>query len=214
MNPPPTPTAPPATGRGWKRPALIVLGLLLFGCGLTAATTAWWVKRNLYASPIQPVRLTAPEQQVLDGKLNTLQSPPEKSEDDRRTLTISAKEINAYLARQGLGDRVQVELSRGTLAATMVVPIPQDSGLPLLSGTTLRLRLRLSAAMTASRHPEVQIREVSVGGVPLPNAWLGSLKDVNLVGEHLENDPGLQAFWAGIEELEIQPDGLRVRLSH
>ena len=60
----------------------------------------------------------------------------------------------------------------------------------------------------------MSIREVSVGGVPLPNAWLGSLKDVNLVGEHLENDPGLQAFWAGIEELEIQPDGLRVRLSH
>jgi hypothetical protein len=49
--------------------------------------------------------------------------------------------------------------------------------------------------------------------VPLPNAWLGDIKGVNLAADQIENDPALRRFLAGIKELEIRPDGLRVVLN-
>jgi len=215
-----TSAAPVVTQRrSWKSIVLIVFGILILGCGITAATTAWWVKRNFYASPIQPVSLTQAEQQTLDAKLQVLQSPtapvqpaPSPGEQER-TLLISAKEINAYLAQQNLGETVKVDLGDGTLAATMLVPIPAETELPLLAGTTLRLRLSLSAEMSADKKLAVKVNSITVGGLSLPNAWLGDIKGVNLVGENLEKDPALQRFFAGIQEMEIRPEGVRVLLN-
>ncbi len=207
-------------GPSWKTIILITLGVFVLGIGIATATTAWWVKKNIYASPIQPVSLTASEQQALEAKLQVLETsaapqaqPAVSPGEQERTLVITAKEINAYLAQQNLGDTVTVDLGNGSLAATMIVPIPADSGLPLLSGTTLRLRLALAAAMDENKKLAVKVTDVRLGGVPMPNAWLGDVKGVNLVGENLEKDPALQRFFAGIQEMEIRPDGLRVVLN-
>ncbi|MDZ4290032.1 MAG: hypothetical protein U0984_18850 [Prosthecobacter sp.] len=196
----------------------MVVGIVLLGCGVAAATTAWWIKHNLYASPIKPVRLSSSEQQVLDAKLQVLQTPaatapPVTLDDPRRTLTITQKEINAYLTSQNLGDTVGVELGEGRISATMIVPIPADSGLPLVSGTTLRVMMALDTTMDANKKLSIKLTDVRVGGISLPNAWLGDLKGVNLVAENIERDPALQRFLAGIREFEVRPDGLRVRLN-
>jgi hypothetical protein len=204
--------------RSRKKVILTILGVLLLGCGMAAATTAWWVKRNFYAGPIRPVTLSAAEQQTLDAKLQILQATPTAPrqatpEEQQRTLTISQKEINAYLASQNLGDQVRVELGQDRVTATMVVPIPKDSGLPLVSGTTVRVTLALDAVMGAEKKCSLKLSDVRVGGISLPNAWLGDLKGVNLVAENLEQDPALQRFLAGIQEMEIRPEGLRILLS-
>lgn len=211
----PVTTVPASAPRSKRRVALMILGVLLLGCGVAAATTAWWVKHNLYASPIKPVSLNANEQQVLDAKLQTLQSAPAapKPDEQHRTLTITQKEINAYLASQNLGDKVRVQLGDGRISATMIVPIPADSGLPLVSGTTLLVMLALETAMDAQKKLSLKLSDVRVGGISLPNAWLGDLKGVNLVAENIERDPGLQRFLAGIQEMEVRPDGLRVLLN-
>ena len=69
-------------------------------------------------------------------------------------------------------------------------------------GRTLRVNAGLEVRHDAGRLA-VRLRGVSVMGVPLPNAWLGNLKNVDLVAE-FGNDPG---FWrslaAGIEDLRI-----------
>jgi hypothetical protein len=187
-------------------------------CGLAAGTTAWWVKHNFYAGTMQPVSLSAAEQQAFESKLQVLQAPatapraPAPGEEDR-TLLITQKEINAYLAGQDLGETVQVKLDQDRVTATMIVPIPEDSGLPLLSGTTLRVMFALEAAMAAEKKVVVKLSDVRVGGISLPNAWLGDMKGVNLVAENVEKDPALQRFLAGIQEVEIRPEGLRVLLN-
>lgn len=202
-----------------KKTVLIVLGVFALGCGITAAATAWWVKHNIYASPIQPVSLTQTEQQTLDAKLQVLENTPSPTApaaspgEQERTLVITAKEINAYLASQSLGETVKIDLGRDSISATVLVPVPQDAGLPLVSGTTLRLSLSLAARMNADKKVAIELRDVRVGGVPLPNAWLGDLKGVNLTDENLQKDPALQRFLAGIQSLNIAPEGLRVVLA-
>ncbi|MEN3939769.1 hypothetical protein WJU23_00625 [Prosthecobacter sp. SYSU 5D2] len=207
-------------GTSVKKAVLITLGVFALGCGIAAATTAWWVKRNIYASPIQPVSLTQNEQQTLDAKLHVLEStsapatqPAVSPGEQERTLVITAKEINAYLASQNLGETVKIDLGKDSISATVLVPVPQDAGLPLLSGTTLRLSLALGARMDENKKVALQVRDVRVGGVPLPNAWLGDIKGVNLTDETLQNDPAIQRFLAGIQSLAITPDGLLVVLA-
>jgi len=216
------PAAQPAMRQGpsWKSIILITLGVFVLGCGLAAATTAWWIKRNIYASPIQPVTLTQSEQQTLDAKLHVLDTsasmpdaPAASPGEQERTLVITAKEINAYLASQNLGDTVKVDLGQDSISATMVVPVPKDAGVPLLSGTNLRLSLSLGAQMDPAKKVAIIVRDIRLGGIPMPNAWLGDIKGVNLAGENLEKDPALQRFLAGIQSLEITPAGLRIVLA-
>ena len=88
-----------------------------------------------------------------------------------------------------------------------------DAGLPLISGTTVRVMLSLDAGLDAAKKFSLTLRDVRVGGISLPNAWLGDIKGVNLVAENVESDPALQRFLAGIQEMEIRPEGLRVLLS-
>ena len=225
--PPPAHSSPASADRpiirqgpSGKKILLITLGVFVLGCGLAAATTAWWIKRNIYASPIQPVSLTQNEQQALDAKIHVLEAgtapagQPEASPGEQeRTLVITAKEINAYLASQQLGETVKVQLGSDSISATMLVPVPQDSGLPLVSGTTLRLSLSMGARMNEAKKVALEVKDVRVGGIPVPNAWLGDIKGVNLTDDSLQNDPGLQRFLAGIQSLKITPDGLRVVLA-
>ena len=199
---------------------LMVVIMLLLGCGLAAATTAWWVKRNIYASPMRPVRLDNAEQIHLNDKLAALQhgtaSPRARTAtpaEQSRTLNLTQREINAYLAEQNLGENIRIDLGEGTINATVILPVPKDSGLPLVSGTTLRLTMTVDAAMDSDHQLAIKLSDVRVGGLSMPNAWVGQLKGVNLMADNVRNDPALQSFLAGIKELEIHPEGLRVLLN-
>ncbi len=198
---------------------LITFGIILACCGLTAAATAWWVKRNLYASTMTPVQLTAQEQRTFETKMEVLQHPPVSEpaspavspEDEKRTVVVTDREINAYLAKQGLGDTVKVDLGDDNLAATVIVPVPEDS--PLFGGTTLRLRVALGVKVDGINAPSFQVSDVSLGGLPLPNAWLGDIKNVNLAGQNLEKDPALQRFFAGIKKFQVRKEGVLLTLN-
>lgn len=209
---------PPAS---WKKKLLIIFAIILGCCGLTAIATAWWVKRNFYASPLRPVSLTQQEKQVFNEKVSAIngsQSPTpvgksvEQSEfDEKRTLTLSEKEINAFLNEKGMGDRVNVELSEGGVQATALVPVDKD--VPVLGGKTIRLAIALAGNMGADLQPAFRITDVSIGGVPVPNAWLGDLKGVNLLASNIESDPIVKRFLAGIREFEFKKGAIRVLLN-
>lgn len=217
-----SPAAAPSPARrsSTGRTLLIILAVFVGGCGIAAATTVWWVKHNFYADKLTPVSLSAAEAQTLDAKIKVLEAsaspasqPAASPGEAERTLVISAKEINAYLAAQNLGDSVQVDLGNDSLTATVLIPVPQDSGLPLISGTTLRLGCSISAYMDTNKKVALSVQNVRVGGMPMPNAWLGGLKGANLAGEDLEKDPAMKRFLEGIQSLKITPDGLRVVLA-
>jgi hypothetical protein len=215
--------APAASPRSnWKKPALILLGSVLACCALTAIGTAWWVKRNLYASPLRPVSLSTAEQTTLDQKVAELElaseiqagataPAPVDPSIASRTLSLSEKEMNAFLAKQGLGEQVKIDLNRHRLTAHFLLPI--DENAPILGGVTLRIRLALNALLNASGKLEIKVADISVGGVPIPNAWLGDIKGLDLITSDLGHDPTIQRLVAGIKEFEIQDGSLRILLN-
>jgi hypothetical protein len=211
-------TPPPAVS-SWKKPALIFTGIVLSCCLLTAVATVWWVKHNIYASPLHPVQLSQTEKTDLDAKLAKLELseevvPPEapaKTDGDPRTISISSKEINAFLANQGIGEQVKLDVTRNRIAANFLLPIDKDA--PLFAGTTLRIRLALNALMNENGKLVVKVDDVSLGGIPLPNAWLGDIKGLDLITSNIGEDPALERFAAGIKEFRLENGHVHIVLN-
>lgn len=213
---PQSPATPRVRSRG--RVVLIVLGVLLLCCGVTAAATAWWVKRNVYASPMTPVSLSATEEAQFEKKIAVIENGSTDlngtvtdPEVEKRTLVVTQKEVNAYLAKQGLGETVKVDLKTDAIALNTLIPV--DETFPLFGGTTLRIRVSLAATMGVDDKPTLQVQDVSLGGVPLPNAWLGDIKGINLVTTDINANPGLKRFFDGIKDLRLENGTLRVVLN-
>jgi hypothetical protein len=209
----------PPTVTSWKKPVLIFTGIVLACCLLTAVGTVWWVKHNIYASPLHPVQLSQSEKTALDAKLAKLELseevvPPEapaKTDGDPRTISISSKEINAFLANQGIGEQVKLDVTRNRIAANFLLPIDKDA--PLFAGTTLRIRLALNALMNENGKLVVKVDDVSLGGIPLPNAWLGDIKGLDLITSNIGEDPALERFAAGIKEFRLENGHVHIVLN-
>jgi len=60
--------------------------------------------------------------------------------------------------------------------------------------------------------PVIVFRGISLWGVPVPNAWLGNIKHIDLVQEFGSDRGFWKAFADGIDEIEITEGQLRVRL--
>lgn len=214
-------TASIAPRSSWKKKALIVTGIVFGTATIAVAGTAWWVKHNVYASPFSPVVLNASEQSALDQKVQILRQSSTAAEAPaaqvdpetaKRTLTVTDREINAFLEQQGLGEQIKVSLGNGGGTATFLVPLSSD-GVPG-SGPTLRIGVTLGAKMDAGKKFALSISDVSVGGVPLPNAWLGNLKGLNMLSDSpVSEDPAFKAFVAGIRDFSIQAGQMRVVLN-
>ncbi|MES2594487.1 MAG: hypothetical protein V4662_04075 [Verrucomicrobiota bacterium] len=131
--------------------------------------------------------------------------------EENRTIIITEREVNAYLAKQNLGENVQVSFVEGKLAAGIIVEAPPD--FPVFAGQKVRVRLTFGTGLTPDRKLSFVFDDVSVGGISLPNAWLGDLKGVDLVEQNLQSDPGLRRFLDGIQSLEIHPGSARVVLN-
>lgn len=216
--------------RIWPR----ILGILAACLLVVALLSAWWVKSNLYASPFSPTTLTEKEQQVLQAKLDRLQrtaqsggvppasgypttksdgrlAPEPYSEDAaRRELRITEKELNALIAKDEVAaQRVAVALSTDMVSVKLVVPVDED--FPVLGGKTLRLNCGVTLRYHAGK-PVVALRGVSIGGVPIPNAWLGNIKDVDLVREFGDQGGFWDLFSKGVEDIRVLDGSLFVKL--
>ncbi|MBP2670974.1 MAG: arginine N-succinyltransferase [candidate division NC10 bacterium] len=217
-----------------RRTWLRILGILA-ACVLVAALlSAWWVKSNLYASPFDPTTLTDKEQQVLDATLDRLQrnmpsepkasaardaatksegrlAPQPYTEDAaRRELRLTEKELNALVAKDEFAaQRVAIALSTDLISVKLVVPV--DEEFPILGGKTLRLNCGVTLRYEAGK-PVVALRGVSIGGVPIPNAWLGNIKDVDLVREFGGQDGFWDLFSKGVEDIRVLDGSLFVKL--
>ncbi len=186
----------------------VALGLLL----------VWY----LFPARFTPVTLSEPERQTLERKLARLEGAPAPAAEERlapepyseagasRAVTFSERELNALLARNtDLAEKVAIDLADDLVSLRMVVPLDPD--LPLLGGQTLRLRAGAELAFRDGR-PVMVLKGVSLWGVPLPNAWLGGLKNIDLVRE-FGGEPGFwRAFAEGIDHIEVREGRLTVQL--
>jgi hypothetical protein len=211
---------------------LQVLGIVALVMIVTALLTAWWVKHYIYASKFTPTVLTAKEQKVLDSKLAKLGESTKKESDmskkkradkgvalepeayseegAKREISLTEKELNALIAKNPeVAQHVAIDLSDNLISVKLVIPI--DKEVPILGGKTLRLNLGLILAYERER-PVVALKGVSLGGIPIPNAWLGNLKNRNLVQEFGEEGGFWKLFSAGVADLKIKDGHIQIKL--
>jgi hypothetical protein len=210
-----------------------VLGFVVLAIALTAGGTWWFVRTYVYAREFRPVELSRSERATLGSKLRTLGVDPTdvlprpadkdefdaegrlvpekyKEEPGRRDVRLSERELNAMVASNpSFARRFAIDLSDNLASAKLLIPVDPD--MPVLGGKTLRLTAGLELDYRQAR-PVVILRGVSVMGVPIPNAWLGGLKNVDLVSEFGGNPGFWKSFADGIETIEIRDGELRVEL--
>lgn len=206
------PVLAPATprGRSTKKTVLITLAVILGCAGIAAATGALWVRHTFYPSPITPVSLTAAEKEEFDSKLQTLNNPA-AAEEANRTILVSEREVNAYLAQQQLGENVEVKFGEGNVSAAVIFQAPED--FPIFPNQKIRLRFTFGTSLTPEHKLSLKLDDLSLGGISLPNSWIGDIKGVDLVAENVEHDPALQKFLAGIKSMDIHNGTLRLVLN-
>ena len=130
--------------------------------------------------------------------------------DADRQVTFSEKELNSMIGRNpDFAQRVAIDFSNNLASAKMLIPIPND--FPVMAGEILRVNTGLDIRLDANRRPVVALVGVSLMGVPIPNAWLGNMKNVNLVSEF-----GDRGFWNtfadGVDDIQIRDGELYIKL--
>ncbi|WP_350977613.1 arginine N-succinyltransferase [Shewanella sp. AC34-MNA-CIBAN-0136] len=207
---------------------------------VTAGLTFFIIRTYIFPSPLTPVSLNAKEEQQLDQKLTQLgwqveprstvtassgdsraannasadsdELTPEayREFDADRQVTFSEKEVNSMIGRNpDFAQRVAIDFSNNLASAKMLIPIPDD--FPIMAGEILRVNTGLDIHLDANRRPVVALVGVSLMGVPIPNAWLGNMKNVNLVGEF--GDRGFwNAFADGVDDIQIRDGELSIKL--
>lgn len=211
---------------------LQVVFILIIGMIIAAAAT-FFAFKYFTQSEFKPTELSEKEEVILEQKLRRFESLEVSDKDidnidleirDAESLTPEAyseegasreiffteKELNSLLASNtDMAKRVAVDLADDLVSAKILLPVPED--FPMFAGTTLRGRAGLKMAFKDGR-PIVILKGVSIMGVPIPNAWLGGLKNVDLVEEFGDGDGFWKSFAAGVEYIEVKEGQLNLKL--
>lgn len=190
---------------GWQ------VALFTFGAVVLAVTLTLFIGyRMLFPRAFSPTELNAREQAALDAKLQRLEPERYSEAGASRELLFTEKELNALVASSPeMAQRLAIDLSENLASAKLLVPLPPD--FPLFGGQTLRVNAGLQLAYTSGR-PVVVLQGVSLMGVPIPNAWLGGLKNVDLVQEFGGGQGFWNAFADGVESIAVQDGELQLVL--
>jgi hypothetical protein len=86
-----------------------------------------------------------------------------------------------------------------------------DKDFPMLGGKTVRVTAGVKLAYEHHR-PVVVLKGISVMGVPVPNAWLGNMKHVDLVKEFGTEQGFWKAFADGVDDIHVDNGRLVVKL--
>ncbi|MDW7772967.1 MAG: arginine N-succinyltransferase [Desulfobulbaceae bacterium] len=204
----------------------IIAGTIIVTLIITLVA-AWFY---FFPKPFEPVELSVAEQQQLELKLEQLADagiqgeprngdensaddggdftadgrliPQKYSEDElSRTVVFTEREINALVAANtDLADKLAVDLDDNLISARLRVPVDPD--FPFFGGKTLRVRAGVEMSFREGR-PVVIVKGVSLMGVPLPNAWIGGIKNIDLVEEYGTGHGFWKAFADGVESISV-----------
>ncbi len=211
-----------------------VLWIVLATIIATVAATYWVVRTYVYARDFKPVELSDKEQRRLDAKLRVLgyePGPPAAAPTDpaqretdaawlrpeayseagaRREVSFSERELNALVANnRDLAKKLAVDLADDLVSARLLVPLDPD--FPILGGKTLRVSAGVEMAFRQAK-PVVILKGVSIMGIPIPNAWLGGLKNIDLISEFGDQDGFWKSFAEGVENIRVEAGQLKIQL--
>jgi hypothetical protein len=210
---------------------LKILGIVIVACVISTLVALGLLYLYLFQNSFRPVTLSASEERTLESKLERLgddlqRSPtlhrgrqpgqsdnvqPERYSEKaaNREIIFTERELNALLAKNtDLATKFAIDLSWDMASAKLLIPLDED--FPVFGGKTLKVTAGLELAYRGEK-PVVALRGISVWGVPVHNAWLGNMKNVDLVQEFGNQKGFWKAFSDGIEEVEISEGRLRVK---
>ncbi len=146
-----------------------------------------------------------------DNTTEVLQSETYTEDDSKRRIELTERELNALLAENtDLAEQLVVKLSDNM--ASMKLLIDLDPDLPFFGGKTLKVSSGTELSYSGSR-PSVIMKGVSVWGIPVPNAWLGGLKNIDLISQFGDTDGFWKSFAEGIEDIRVEEGKLLIQLA-
>ena len=220
-----TSEAPQQKSKGLRWPQVILFTLVMMVISIGA--TIWIVKTYIFPSEFTPVTLSTKEQRVLDNKLQRLNITPSSTPDQlptdkrlepeayseknmKREITLSEKEVNALVANNtDLARKLAIDLSDNLISAKLLVPVDQD--FPFMGGRILKVKAGVEMSYR-QQNPIVILKGISIMGVPLPNAWMGGIKNIDLVSEFGGQQGFWQAFADGVEDIVVENGQLKIKL--
>jgi hypothetical protein len=211
---------------------LRVLGITSICLLVIIIIVAGWIKYNIYASPYKHTKLSLKEQKVLDSKLSilsksqkkedrvsanrqyqstaSLKPEPYTEEGASREISLTEKELNSLITNYPeAAEKVAIDLSDELISVKLVIPV--DEEVIFLGGKTLRLNMGIILSYENDK-PVVGIKGISLGGIPLPNAWIGYTKGKNLVEEFGTETGFWKLFAEGVKDIKVKEGQLRIRL--
>lgn len=218
-----------------KRGCLSTLGIIAVTSIVSIVVCLLVINYFFASGRLQPTELSKAEETQLNSKLQrfglptlssatptgstTASNAPAKEplqpeayteEGASREITFSERELNAMLAKNtDLGDKMAIDLSANLASARMVIPLDPD--FPILGGKTLKVNAGAELSYANGR-PTVILKGVKVWGVPIPNAWLGNLKNVDLVKEFGGDEGFWKSFAEGIDNISVSDGQLAIQL--
>jgi hypothetical protein len=202
---------------GCAKTVLLVVAIAM----VTSLITVWAAMAYLFPKEFKPVSLSEREERSLEDKLSRLDTSggykkksltPERYSEKgaNREIRFTEREINGMLAKNtDLADKIAIDLSDDLASAKLLVPLDPD--FPFLGGKTLRVTAGLELRYD-SGNPVVTLKGISLWGVPVPNAWLGGIKNVDLVKEFGAQKGFWKTFSDGIDYIRVEDGRLTIKL--
>lgn len=223
------PSTENTAGRGRRFDGLHVTLLVLLAIVVTAVVSVWVWHTYIFPKQFKPVTLSAREERILDDKLTrfehwgyrpgkpsaagtppALEPEPYSEAGANREISLSEREVNALVAKNtDMAQKLAIDLSNDMVSARLLVPLEEE--FPVLGGKTLKVNAGLGLAYRDG-NPVVILKGVSIMGVPIPNAWLGNLKNIDLVREFGQQGGFWKSFADGVESLTVVDGQLKLKL--
>ncbi|MFO7558655.1 MAG: hypothetical protein R6X10_07465 [Desulfobacterales bacterium] len=217
-----------------------VLVLLFLAVILTAGVSILLFKFYFLPSEFTPVNLNPQEERALAEKIETIDSishriPSQRDDAVRRSsrsirfdstseiepepysekgmnreIEFTERELNGMLAKNtDLAKKLAIDLSDDLISAKLILPVDED--FPIIGGKILRLRSGMVFTYTQG-NPVVILKGITIMGVPLPNAWLGGIKNIDLM-EKFGTDKGFwKTFSDGVENIRVEEGRVKIKL--
>lgn len=217
--------------RSWPR-ILLIIGTTMV---VTAGVTYWVLATYVFVKEFKPLELSVKEELVLESKLKAIGLDIELRESDptkidpseinkdgylipepysekggRREISFNERELNALLAKNtDLAKKLAIDLANDLVSAKLLIPLEPD--FPILGGKTVRVNAGVEIAYENSK-PIVILKGVRLWGVPIPNAWLGNLKNVDLAGNFWFEHGFWKSFSEGVESICVEEGQIKIKL--
>ena len=221
---------------------LQVLGFIALAVIISMGVTILLFKIYFFPSEFKPVNLNSKEEKVLAKKLETLDSimdsdvsshwtgdtynraskmdqfysgakiepEPYSEEGLKREIVFTEREINGLLANNtDLAKKLAIDLSDDLISAKLILPVDED--FPIIGGKTVRLKSGMVFSYTNGK-PVVILKGVTIMGIPVPSAWLGGIKNIDLVEKYAVEKGFWKSFSDGVEDIKLEEGLLKVKL--